>query len=63
MLSFVQVKLEEAKERADSFSFSCQSLKSHLCNLDGRIRGAVPIKSNSDEVKHHLEDHKVHELE
>ena len=60
-MSFFQVELEKAKERAVSFSFSYQSLKDHLCKLDGRMRGTVPNHSNSDEVKHHLEDHKVQE--
>ena len=57
------MELEKAKEKADSFSWSYQSLKGHLCDLDGRMRGTVPIQSNSGEVKQQLENHKVQEKE
>ena len=60
-LSFIQMELKKAKKRADSFSLKYQSLKRYLSDLDGRMGGDMPIHSNSGEVKHHLEDHKVHE--
>ena len=55
----LQVLLEEAKETADSFNHSYQSLRGRLSELEEKMRGAEPIHSDGGAVKEQLEDHKV----